>query len=138
MIGSWRQRATRLAHAVREQDPQTLTMFSISRLLSTVEARFLRYTQRPALSDFDEIGRVTTTSSHMAASLGCSESDFAFYLDEFEKGKSEAQGASTPTSHRYPAAYRSELNTQRLIYALIRACRPQAVLELAWPMVSQA
>lgn len=129
MTGSRMQLAGRVAHAVREQDPRRVAMFALGRVLTAVGGRPLRYAQRPTLVDFDEISDATTDPSIMAASLGCPEADFDSYLSEFESEINEAEQASASVSLRFPTACRSELNTQRVLYIVIRAHKPHVVLE---------
>jgi predicted O-methyltransferase YrrM len=63
----------------------------------------------------------------MAAALGCPEPDFARYLKEFEENANEAHWDLA--SLRFPYTYRSALNTQRVLYSLVRAHRPSLALE---------
>jgi predicted O-methyltransferase YrrM len=105
-----------------------VTMFAVGRLLSAVGSRPLRLTQRPTLLDFDQVSHPTTDPSAMAAALGCAEDDFWRYASEFDVTM-EKYGVSFPESLHYPDLCRSELNTQRVLYALVRAHRPRVLLE---------
>ena len=82
-----------------------------------------------ALLDFDNMNGTTTDPAIMATALGCPEADFPSYVSEFESEMDKAQQASAPVSLRFPDGCRSELNTQCVLYALIRAHRPNVVLE---------
>ena len=124
------QQMNRSLHAVREQDARTVALFAVGRLLTSVGRSALRYGQRPALSDFDELGEATTDPATMARLLGCPDTDFHLYLDEFaECEAARVRGSSAAVAARYPALFASELNTQRVLYALVRARRPDVVLE---------
>ena len=124
------QQMNRSLHAVREQDARTIALFALGRLLTSVGRSALRYGQRPALSDFDELGEATTDPATMARLLGCSSADFHQYLGEFaECEAARVRGSSAAVAARYPALFASELNTQRVLYALVRAQRPDVVLE---------
>jgi predicted O-methyltransferase YrrM len=128
-IEAWKRLALRSTHAVREQDPRRVAMFAIGRVLKAAGGKPLHYAQQPALLDFHAIGGVTMDPAIMAAALGCPETDFPGYLSEFEREMFKAQKASTLSSLRFPDVCRSELDTQRVLYSVIRAGRPRVVLE---------
>jgi predicted O-methyltransferase YrrM len=102
-------------------------MFAMGRVLNAIGGKALHYTQRPTLLDFAELSDTTTDPAIMAAALGCPEPDFTRYLKEFEESVNAAQ--QDLASLRFPDACRSELDTQRVLYSLIRAHRPTVVLE---------
>lgn len=128
MTWSWGHLARRGLHAAREQDTRTVTAYAIGRLIRAVGGRPLHYIQKPTLLDFHEISESTTQPSVMAAALGCPETDYWGYVSEFEVRLDKAS-ASGAVPLRYPDLCRSELNTQSVLYALVRAHRPLVALE---------
>ena len=126
-MGRWGFLARRSFHAVREQGPRRVAMIAMGRALNAVGGKALHYAQRPTVLDFAELSDTTTDPSIMAAALGCPEPDFARYLQEFEEDFNEAH--QDLASLRFPYACRSELNTQRVLYSLIRAHKPSVALE---------